>query len=133
MTEERGASTVEMALVTILLFILVAGVVDLGRAYITRIAVHDAAQEGALFASYRPSDSDEIRDRVISTTANPDFSGATIEVTCPEGTPLGGGSIAVRVTYRLNLITPFVGPMLGGHLDLTREHIGTVFSGECLS
>lgn len=134
---DRGASTVEMAFVAIFLFILVAGIVDLGRAYITRIAVHDAAQEGAMYGSYRPTDANEIRARVISTTDNPDLSGATIEVTCPEGlpveAPVGGRKIAVRVTYRLDLITPIVGSMLGGHIDLTREHVGTVFSGECLT
>lgn len=130
---ERGASTVEMALVTVFLFILVAGVIDLGRAYNTQIAVYDAAQEGAMFASYRPNDVDEIRERVISTTNNPDLNDATIEVTCPEGSPTGGGSIAVRVTYRLDLVTPIFGSMLGGSINLSREHVGTVFSGECLT
>ena len=45
-TRERGASVVEMAFVAIFLFVLTAGIIDLGRAYLTRIAVHDAAQEG---------------------------------------------------------------------------------------
>ena len=127
-----------MAFVAIFLFMLVAGIIDLGRAYLTRIAVHDAAQEGAMFASYRPSDRDEIQDRVIATTTNPDLSGATIEITCPEGTldpsgeVIGGKQVAVRVTYRLDYITPVLGQMLGGHVDLTREHVGQVFSGECL-
>lgn len=138
-TRERGASVVEMAFVAIFLFVLTAGIIDLGRAYLTRIAVHDAAQEGAMFASYRPSDQNEIRERVIATTDNPDLTVATIEVTCPEGTPdlsgdlVGGKKIAVRVTYRMPLVTPLIGWMLGGHLDLTREHVGQVFSGECLT
>lgn len=127
----------EMAFVAIFLFFLVAGVVDLGRAYITRIAVHDAAQEGAMFGSYRPSDAAEIRARVISTTTNPDLNDASIEISCPDGSPvgapIGGKKIAVRVTYRLNLVTPIVGAMFGGGIDLTREHVGTVFSGECLT
>jgi Na+-transporting methylmalonyl-CoA/oxaloacetate decarboxylase gamma subunit len=133
--DDRGASVVEMAFVAIFLFILVAGMIDLGRAYLTRIAIYDAAQEGAMFASYRPSDEEAIKERVVSTTSNPDLSDAEIEVTCPEGDPVlgvGGKKVAVRVTYDLPLITPIVGGMLGGHIELSREHVGTVFSGECL-
>jgi len=48
---ERGQSLVEIALSITFLTMLVAGVVDLGRAFFTYIALRDAAQEGAAFAS----------------------------------------------------------------------------------
>lgn len=48
---ERGQSLVEMAFSMTFLIMLVAGVVDLGRAFFTYIALRDAAQEGAAYAS----------------------------------------------------------------------------------
>ena len=48
---ENGQSLVEMALSMTLLLILLAGVVDLGRAFFTFIALRDAAQEGASYAA----------------------------------------------------------------------------------
>ena len=52
---ERGQSLTELALMMVFLLLLVAGIVDIGRAFFTYIALRDAAQEGAIFASYQPS------------------------------------------------------------------------------
>ena len=49
--KESGQSLVELALSMTLLLILLAGVVDLGRAFFTYIALRDAAQEGASYAA----------------------------------------------------------------------------------
>jgi hypothetical protein len=133
MGSERGAAAVEMAFVTILLFILVAGTVDLGRALFTYIAVQDAAQEGTLYGSYRPEDAGPIRDRVVNSTQFPALEVANVDVTCPGGSPTGGDTIAVRVTHEVDLITPIVGNFLGGSIELSSEHFGQVFNGECLT
>ena len=130
---ERGAAAVEMAFLTILLFILVAGIVDLGRALFTYVAVQDAAQEGTLYGSYRPEDAAPIRDRVVDSTEFPTLDPDNVEVSCPSGAPNGGDTIAVRVTHEVDLITPIVGTFLGGSIELSSEHIGQVFNGECLT
>ncbi|HBY06316.1 MAG TPA: hypothetical protein DEH22_00435 [Chloroflexi bacterium] len=49
--EQSGQSLVELAMSLTLLLILLAGLVDLGRAFFTYITLRDAAQEGASFAS----------------------------------------------------------------------------------
>jgi hypothetical protein len=51
---ERGQSLVEMTFGMLILIMIVAGVVDLGRAYFTFIALEDAAGEAALFMSAFP-------------------------------------------------------------------------------
>lgn len=72
--KESGQSLVEMAMSIVFLTILVAGVVDLGRAFFTYIALRDAAQEGAAYASvariYRegPMECAEIINRARSTS-----------------------------------------------------------------
>ena len=48
---ESGQSLMELALSMTVLLILLAGVVDLGRAFFTYIALRDAAQEGASYAA----------------------------------------------------------------------------------
>lgn len=72
---ENGQSLVEFALTITFLTMLVAGVIDLGRAFFTYIALRDAAQEGAAFASVARAyqgtdmDCDEIIARVQSTSS----------------------------------------------------------------
>lgn len=49
--KEQGQSLVELALSLVLLLTLLAGLVDFGRAFFTYVALRDAAQEGAAYAS----------------------------------------------------------------------------------
>jgi Flp pilus assembly protein TadG len=71
---ESGQSLVEMAFSITFLIMLVAGVVDLGRAFFTYIALRDAAQEGAAYASIAriyqegPMMCTEIESRVHTTS-----------------------------------------------------------------
>ena len=53
---ERGQSMVELALTITFLMILLAGTIDLGRAFFTWQALRDAAQEGASYGSFKPAD-----------------------------------------------------------------------------
>jgi hypothetical protein len=50
----KGQATVEMALVSLLLAMLLAAAVDFGRAYYTDVLVTNMAAEGALYASLNP-------------------------------------------------------------------------------
>ena len=83
---EQGQSLVELAMSLVVLLILVAGLVDLGRAFFTYVALRDAAQEGASYAAVVNSETLEtsgavsnycaaIANRVIITTT--DLSGGT--------------------------------------------------------
>src|SRR2546425_13297602 len=51
---ERGQGLVEFSLMVVFLSVLLMGVLDLGRAYFTYLALKDAAQEGAYFGSAFP-------------------------------------------------------------------------------
>ena len=54
---ERGASLVELALVLPILFLLLMGAVDYGRAFYLAMEVSGAAQAGAEYGSLYPTDS----------------------------------------------------------------------------
>ncbi|QWK11668.1 MAG: pilus assembly protein [Thermoflexus hugenholtzii] len=50
----RGQGLVELALSLTVLLLLVMGLIDLGRAFVAWLAIHDAAAEGALYAAVNP-------------------------------------------------------------------------------
>jgi Flp pilus assembly protein TadG len=58
--DQRGQSVLEMALVTLVLVAVAAGAADLGRAMHTWIVIHNAAREGARYASRFPLDDADI-------------------------------------------------------------------------
>lgn len=51
---ERGAAAVELAIVFPLLFLIIAGIVDFGRAYQAQVQLTNAAREGARAAVVLP-------------------------------------------------------------------------------
>jgi len=126
---ERGSSLVEAAFVSMILILLMAGVADMGRAFYTYIAITNAAQEGARYASHFPYDAHGIRQAVkteskssginisnnqITITPNPNYS-----------TPPPGASIRVEVDYDLPTI---VGGILGlSDLHMHRSTVMIVF------
>ena len=80
--QETGQSLVEVAISMTLILVLLAGLVDLGRAFFTYITLRDAAQEGASYAavintrllnsSEIPNYCSSISDRVLITTKDLD-------------------------------------------------------------
>jgi len=61
---ERGQSLMEMAISLVAIIILLAGIVDLGRAIFTFISLRDAAQEGLVYAAIYPFPCDRVRQRI---------------------------------------------------------------------
>ncbi|WP_162164488.1 TadE/TadG family type IV pilus assembly protein [Intrasporangium chromatireducens] len=78
---DRGASAVEFALVLPLFLLVIAGVVDFGRALFTQVVLTNAAREGAraaIFTTSTPGPS------VRASTAAPGVSPLAIQViACP--------------------------------------------------
>jgi Flp pilus assembly protein TadG len=67
-SREHGQSLVEFAISLTILLILVAGIFDAARALFTYLSLRDAAQEGALYASINPTDTDEIVARACQAS-----------------------------------------------------------------
>ena len=86
--KEKGQSLVEIVLTITFLTMLIAGVVDLGRAFFTYIALRDAAQEGAAYASVariypeEPMNCTDIINRAQSTsnTQIVDLTQTTVDI-----------------------------------------------------
>jgi len=125
MRDDYGASTLELAIIAPLLFILALGIVDMGRALALGVTVSEAAQEGLTYAAYEPSETDSIVSRVVFSTTDPNLAAENVTITCPVAP---SDHIAVTVDYDLELMTPLISDLLGGTVTLSKTVIGEIFS-----
>jgi hypothetical protein len=135
---EKGQSLVEFAAGVVVLVIIVSGVLDLGRAFFTFVAIENGAGEGAIFASYHPAWVTE-QDAEDGGSSWPEIENITYRATheSPSGlvdsslmvvgvehppTLQTGEHITVSVTYSYTVMTPFLHILVdGGLLPLTAE------------
>lgn len=79
-SKETGQSMVELAVSFIILLLLLSGVVDLGRLAFYYLAMRDAAQEGASYASIFPNDCDEIEKRIFTGPVDESRVDITVQI-----------------------------------------------------
>jgi len=119
---ERGQSLMELALMMTLLLVILAGILDIGRAYFTYVALRDAAGEGAYYGSIHPTwhasgdnpNPNNIEYRVKQSAPSGgliNWSLATVSVDAPDTSP--SELIKVTIAYDYTLVTPFVGALVG--------------------
>ena len=104
---EKGQSLVEVALAMPLLILIMIGILDLGRAYLTYIALSDAAAEGAAYAAIHPADPAQ----AIARAADSSGGLVTLEpnmVSVDTGEMSAGNPITVSVEYEYRMLTPCV-------------------------
>ncbi len=143
---EKGQSLVELAIGFMVLLFVLGGTVDLGRMFFAYIAIRDAAQEGAVYASITDVKSvDDIRGRVRTSSSNPvDMSAlpdSDIQVGARDmlGNPIvdindacAGDQIDVTVEYSHQFIMPLTTTIVGNKpLPLKAEIHYTVLTPLC--
>ncbi|HLE15155.1 MAG TPA: TadE family protein [Anaerolineales bacterium] len=132
--KEHGQSLVELALSLMFLLILLGGIVDLGRAFFTYMALRDAVQEGALYGSINPTLTVEIKDHVINSgNIVPDILSSGDITVSVLGSPCTGNSIRIQAVYNDFPITmPFIGTLIGRQTVPIRASItDTILSPAC--
>lgn len=129
---DSGQSMVEFAIGVVFALILLAGVVDGGRALFVYMALRDAAQEGAQYAIIDPPNYQEVISRTFDAsntlveissaiTSNIDSS---LGYLVPNGEQCAGltmsemitvtNGVRIRVTYEeFPLTMPFIGAIIG--------------------
>lgn len=125
---QKGQSLVELALSMTLLFILLAGIVDFGRAIMAYFVLQDAAEEGIVFGTSFPTDCNQIFDRIHNNIDNQINNNNTIiDVrieddagvfqTCyaiPFEQVYAGKLMRIKITNDFPLTMPFLGTIIGG-------------------
>jgi Flp pilus assembly protein TadG len=131
---ERGQSFVELAMSLVILLLLVGGVVDLGRAFFTFMALRDSVQEGALYGSINPTLTQEIKNHVLdSSDMIPDLISSDDITVKVIGTACTGNGIRVTASYNDFPITmPFMGAVLGSQtIPISATVTDTILSPGC--
>jgi Flp pilus assembly protein TadG len=118
---ERGQAVVEAALTLVILLMLLGGILDLGRAFFTYVALQNAVGEGAYYAAGFPhrvtsasNASSADPNNIIFRTRNESPSGAInwsrcnncITVTYSASPITVGSIVTVTVRYPFDLIGP---------------------------
>ncbi|MDD5367942.1 MAG: TadE/TadG family type IV pilus assembly protein [Anaerolineaceae bacterium] len=126
---ERGQSLVELAISLVFLLLLLSGTIDLGRAFFTYITLRDAAQEGAIYASYQPTCTDQIIARVHGAATSPvDTAGivmSSADISLPDGA-VPGKTITIRVNYNFDITMPLLGAFTGQVVPITATVTNTI-------
>ena len=137
-SSEKGQSLVEFAVSMVILVILLAGIVDAGRALFTFMALREAAQEGALYGSTDPNNTSAIINRVHHSSnlledldADPNANLAVL--TTVTGSACTGHAIRVRVSYNNFPITmPFLGVVIGSQtVPISASVTDTILTPSC--
>lgn len=122
---ERGAALVETVVIIPALLVLVMGVIDVGRLLSTSAKVQEAAQEGALFASYSPGDHLDTRDRIVDSLGDFNLDTTKIEVVCAPD-----DAIEVSIDHDVDLLTPWISSMLGNTVTISGQAVGKNFTDD---
>ena len=110
--DERGALVVEFGLIVPILFFLVFGIVDFGRAYFTMNNLASAVREGARYGAVFPkpwdgSNPDLIKQQVVDFSYT--FGGARLATpNVTTSVDQDQGTLTVTATYTFKPITPLV-------------------------
>ncbi len=129
-SNEQGQSLVELAISLPLIILILLGTFDFGMALFSYSIMRDAAQEGALYASWAPGNKAEIENRarnillrgedeVFSSPINlRDTDAVKVEINvkgreCQGVTKGTANYIEVRVSYDYPFLMPFIGTIVG--------------------
>jgi Flp pilus assembly protein TadG len=135
--KERGQSMVELALTITILMVLLAGTIDLGRALFVWLGMRDAAQEGASYASIKPTDDIGIRARMKfnydQVIRDPDaIVNVAIDFSGPKCLSANQTQITVKIEYKnFKLTTPFLGTFIDNEIPIRATINDSVISPMC--
>ncbi|WKZ39445.1 MAG: TadE/TadG family type IV pilus assembly protein [Anaerolineales bacterium] len=148
--KEKGQSLVELAISLPIILLILLGSVDFGMALFSYAILRDAAQEGALYASFNPANEAEIENRArnilpreeeIGIFSSPvelrDTELVLVDIRTTGGACQGitGGaanSIEVRVIYDYPILMPFTGNVIGSDtIRLTGSATNVILQPPC--
>lgn len=144
---EKGQSLVELGVSMVLVLILLSGLVDLGRAIFTLLAMQDAAEEGLVYGVGFPTHCNQIEDRVrynlsnevlptdISVSIYVENAGGTIDIEgrryslcadTPYNLVYAEKHMQIVLTQNFHITMPFLGTFTGQEIPLRATANGVI-------
>lgn len=128
----RGQALIETAIALPIILILSLATFDLGRALVAHLALHQATQEGSLYAAYEYGGfaTEALADaavgtRVTTSSSGESVVGATVTTSCTVAP--APGTVVVRSAYELPITSPIAIALFGATLTLIVEVSATNF------
>jgi Flp pilus assembly protein TadG len=115
-----GITLVEFALTLPFLMLLLMGIFDLGSAVYINNTVALAAREGARQGIILSSTDSDIRAQVRKTAQGLNLTDQQIQIS-PSPSRSPGNTVMVRVVYNYTPLTPIIGNIIGGGLQLSSQ------------
>jgi Flp pilus assembly protein TadG len=120
---EKGQNLVEFALILPVFLLLVVGMAEFGRGWMTRNILTGAAREGARVAAVEPDSASSIAQGLAAATAVLNAAGILVPpaiVTVNTNPPTSFPAVKVDVRYTISvLIAGFIPGLPGPTFDLT--------------
>ncbi|NOH03532.1 MAG: pilus assembly protein [Chloroflexi bacterium] len=148
--KEKGQSLIELAISLPVILLILLGTIDFGMALFSYAILRDAAQEGALYGSFNPTNKQAIENRARNILPRTDeesiFSSPvdlrntdavsveikTIGAACQGVTSGAANSIRVSVIYQYSIIMPFAGDIIGSDtIRLTGAATNVILQPPC--
>lgn len=116
--KKKGQALVETALVLPFVILILLGIIDFGILFNNYLIVNNASREGARNAVVGASDS-AIFLLVTDITQTLDQSKITLTISPDQSIRKKGDEVTVTVTYRYDFLTPVIGSLMRGPMNLT--------------
>lgn len=114
----KGQSLVETALVLPIIILVLTGIIDFGLLFNTYLQVSNASREGARVAAIGNTDA-VIISAVNTVAAALDPDKLTVVISPEEAAGReSGDSVTVTVQYEYKMITPLIGAIVPGPINL---------------
>jgi len=84
LTSERGSSTVELAVLMPIIFLIISGIIEFGRVLSVHHSLQTAAREGARIAALPGSDNTAVIDRINMELSNAGLPNGTVVLDPPD-------------------------------------------------
>ena len=115
---KKGQSLVETALVLPIILLILMGIVDFGMMFNNYLTISNAAREGARSAAVGATN-EQIDSVIEKVTATLDQTKIDKDYSPPVEERYKGTEVTVTVTYRYKLLTPLIGKLFSGPINLT--------------
>jgi Flp pilus assembly protein TadG len=124
---DSGAAAVELAIILPILLLIIAGIVDFGRAYFTQVTLTNAAREGARAAVMMVSAAD-VQARTLAAIPEPLKS---TSVVTPDSCAAAGDdvTVSVRTNFDWIILEPMMNLVGGSNLPQDLSSSATMRCG----
>lgn len=122
MRNERGQSTVELALSLTVLMLIIFAIIDFGRVFHAYLTIEHAGREAARAASVGKND-DFIRNTALNAATSLDPSKVVVDISPSPSERKRGTYTTITLHYSMDISTPLIAQIIPNPFSIDNETI----------